>query len=630
MAADDSIVLGIDLGTTFSAMAHVNRWGKPEIITNAEGFPTTPSVVHFYDRDACVVGDEAVKMVVIDPDNVVRFIKRSMGEENFTLEFHGKQYTPQEISALVLRKLKDDAEELTAEQIVDAVVTVPAYFNSAQRGATAEAGEIAGLNVLSIINEPTAAAIAYGLDRIGGRRKLLVFDLGGGTFDVTVMEIRGTKLTTIASDGNAELGGKDWDDRLLNHVAEKFYEKFQLDPRDDPAPYQELYERCLHAKISLSTKKRAVIPVNFRGNRMVVPIERELFEDLTRDLVQQCEDTANIVLEKARLRWADLDDVLLVGGSTRMPMIRGLLVQLADRDPATTVNPDECVALGAALAGVFRHRPEHPALQVKRKVMQDRARELEEEERRERESLYQEPPVSPGSGLVSGLDTGSDDTETSVVRTDAPRRAAAVGLAYGGHVAEQAVKQGRSSAEDTFPPQLRGKPEDDAEQPTEPSYSPLTQAHDRRPDGQMWELPPVEIQDATTHPLGIIVLDKQRRERVVELVPEGTPLPHEYRGRFAYAYENMTAVRVEVTEGVGGSREEVAVIGKVELTGLPPRPRGTPIEVTYAYGVDQILQVRVIDVETGKSREGIIRLQGSMTAGQMADARARNERMAVD
>ncbi len=608
MAGDDSIVLGIDLGTTFSAMAHVNRWGKPEIITNAEGFPTTPSVVHFYDHDACVVGDEAVKMVVIDPDNVIRFIKRSMGEESFTLEFYGKTYTPQEISALVLRKLKDDAEELTGEEIRDAVVTVPAYFNSAQRGATAEAGQIAGLNVLSIINEPTAAAIAYGLDRIGGKRKLLVFDLGGGTFDVTVMEIRGTKLTTIASDGNAELGGKDWDDRLLNYVAERFYEKFQVDPRDDAAPYQELYERCLHAKISLSTKRRAVVPVNFRGNRMVVPVERELFDDLSRDLVQQCEDTANIVLDKARLRWNELDDVLLVGGSTRMPMIRDLLVRLSGKEPAENVNPDECVALGAALAGVFRHRPEHPALQIKRRAMQERARELEETE-----------PTGPERSERA-------DTDRPAARSEAPR-AAAIGLAYGGHVAEQAMRDRGPNAPNTFPPDSS---DDSDEQDTAPAYSPLAQAVDRRPDGQMWELPPVEIRDATTHPLGIIVLDKERKERVVELVPEGTPLPHEYRGRFAYAYENMTAVRVEVTEGVGNNRDEVAVIGKVELTGLPPRPRGTPIEVVYSYGVEQILEVRVIDVETGKSREGLIRLQGSMSSDQVAEARARNQRMAVD
>jgi molecular chaperone DnaK len=619
MGSEDEIVLGIDLGTTFSAMAHVNRWGKPEIITNAEGFATTPSVIHFYDRDACVVGDEAVKMVVIDPDNVVRFIKRNMGEESFSLEFYGKTYTPQEISALILRKMRDDAEELTGETIRDAVVTVPAYFNSAQRGATAEAGQIAGLNVLSIINEPTAAAIAYGLDRIGGRRKLLVFDLGGGTFDVTVMEIRGTKLTTISSDGNAELGGKDWDDRLLNHVAEKFYEKYQLDPRDDPAPYQELYERCLHAKISLSTKKRAVIPVNYRGNRMVVPVERQLFESLTADLLQQCEDTSNIVLEKARLLWSELDDVLLVGGSTRMPAVRSLLTRLSSREPAANVNPDECVALGAGLAGVFRHRPDHPALQMKRKAMADRARELEKEEQaRQQEGgpLYVENEESP-------LEPDSGPTEPPSAREEGPR-AAAIGLAYGGHVAQEAMEQAADKGAWDSGEFGAAKPVDKDE------IKAVGQAFDRRIDGKMWDLPPVEIRDCTTHPLGIIVLDKQRQERVVELVPEGTPLPHDYKGRFAYAYENMTAVRVEVTEGVGDQRDEVAVIGKVELTGLPPRPRGTPIEVIYAYGVDQILSVRVIDVETGKSREGIIRLQGSMSADQVRDARSRNQQMAVD
>src|SRR5688500_6275666 len=206
---DLDVVLGIDLGTTFSAMAIVNEHGKPEIIANSEGFPTTPSIVHFYDEDACVVGEEAVKMVVIDPENVVRFIKRHMGEEDFTLEFFGRAYTPQEVSALILRKLKEDAEEALGREIKDAVVTVPADFHSAQRGATAEAGAIAGLNVRSIISVRTAAALAYGLGRTGGSRKLLDLDLGGGTYDVPVMEIKGTRLSTIASDGNAELGGKD-------------------------------------------------------------------------------------------------------------------------------------------------------------------------------------------------------------------------------------------------------------------------------------------------------------------------------------------------------------------------------------------------------------------------------------
>jgi len=572
--ADDAkeIVLGIDLGTTFSAMSLVNDYGKPEIITNAEGFSTTPSVVHFYDDDACVVGEEAVKMVVIDPENVVRFIKRHMGEEDFALEFFGRAYTPQEISALILRKLKEDAEELLGREVKDAVITVPAYFHSAQRGATAEAGAIAGLNVLSIINEPTAAAIAYGLDRIGGQRKLLVLDLGGGTFDVTVMEIDGTRLSTLASDGNAELGGKDWDDRLLNHVAEQFFEKFQTDPRDDAAPYQELYERCLHAKISLSSKPRAVIPVNYRGNRMAVPVNRELFESITADLVQQCEDTANIVLEKAKLAWPDLDDVLLVGGSTRMPMVRNMLERLAGKPPAKGVNPDECVALGAALAGVFRHRPNHPALRQKREAIKRKAA-----------ATKPKPKPKPRA-------------------PDKPR-GAVIGLAYGGHAAQEAAQA--LSAD--LPTGMDGLDED-----------------------QGGLLPPVIIEDATTHPLGIIVLDKKRQERVVELIAEGTKLPHEFKGRFAYAYENMTAVRVEVTEGTGRYRDEVTVIGKVELTGLPPRPRGTPIEVIYRYGVDQILKVEVVDVQSGVSRALDIRFQGGMTTDQVDAARSRNREMIVD
>ncbi len=570
--SDDAkeIVLGIDLGTTFSAMSLVNDYGKPEIITNAEGFSTTPSVVHFYDDDACVVGEEAVKMVVIDPENVVRFIKRHMGEEDFTLEFFGRAYTPQEISALILRKLKEDAEERFGVEVKDAVVTVPAYFHSAQRGATAEAGAIAGLNVLSIINEPTAAAIAYGLDRIGGSRKLLVLDLGGGTFDVTVMEIDGTRLSTLASDGNAELGGKDWDDRLLNHVAEQFFDKFQTDPRDDAAPYQELYERCLHAKISLSTKPRAVIPVNYRGNRMAVPVDRELFEDLTADLVQQCEDTANIVLEKAKLQWSDLDDVLLVGGSTRMPMVRNMLERLAGKPPADGVNPDECVALGAALAGVFRHRPNHPALRQKREAIK-------------RKAAAHKPTPKPKP-------------------PERKPRGAVIGLAYGGHAAQEAAEQ---LANDALSADLPG-------------------------DDGPGVLPQVTIEDATTHPLGIIVLDKKRQERVVELIAEGTKLPYEFKGRFAYAYENMTAVRVEVTEGAGGYRDEVTVIGKVELTGLPPRPRGTPIEVIYRYGVDQILKVEVVDVQSGVSRALDIRFQGGMTSDQVDAARSRNREMIVD
>jgi molecular chaperone DnaK (HSP70) len=608
MADGSDIVLGIDLGTTFSAMAYVNAYGRPEIIPNADGHRTTPSVVHFFDEDGVVVGEEAVKMCVLEPEHVVRFIKRSMGEEDFTLEFFGRVYTPQEVSALILRKLKEDAEEALGVEVRDAVITVPAYFNSAQRGATAEAGAIAGLHVLSIINEPTSAAIAYGLDKLGAERTLLVFDLGGGTFDVTVMRVEGNALVTLASDGNAELGGKDWDDRLVDHVAERFVQEHNTDPRDEPSAFQELYERCLSAKISLSTKDRTLVPVNFRGRRSAIEVTRDLFESLTSDLVQQCVDTTNLVLEKAALSFSNIDDVLLVGGATRMPMIRRALTTAAAKDPVADINPDECVALGAALAGVFRHRPDHPALQNARPEKPRPPAPV---------SATAEPPRR-----VSGP-TPSTAGASATFGGSPPRRpvsAAAIGLADGGSFSSQmdAISPFQSGP---LPVDISTTPGGETPVQPEPG-SPI--------DQPVYALPgDVEIRDATTHPLGIVVLDRNRQERVVELIPEGTPLPHEFHGRFAYAYENMRAVRVEVTEGHGSYRDEVTVIGKVELTGLPPRPRGTPIDVIYRYGVDQILSVQVIDVETGQSREVKIRFAGGLDGAELDAARSRNRQIRV-
>ncbi len=547
--ADDGIILGIDLGTTFSAMAYVDKHGKPVLLPNAEGQSTTPSVIHFDDQNNWVVGEEAMKMVVVDALNCVRFVKRNMGEPEFSMEFYGQSHTPQELSAIILRKMKADAEEALGFEVTDAVITVPAYFNSAQRGATAEAGQLAGFNVLSIINEPTAAAIGYGLERVGQRRTLLVFDLGGGTFDVTVMEIQGTTLRTIASDGNAELGGKDWDDRLLNYTAEQFAARFGIDPRDEPQPYQELYERCLYAKIALSSKPKSVIPVNYQGHRTVVPISREEFESLTRDLVDQCSDTCALVLEKAKMRWSDVDDVLLAGGSTRMPMIQQMLRRLSGKEPVAGVNPDECVALGASLAAVFRHRPKHPAIQTWRRSLAGKTR----------------PPTMSGS--TSSENAPTINSEMSV------------------------------------------------EASTHPTEAPTS----RIPLG----LPGVRITDVASHPLGIVVLDASLRERIVTLIPQYTPLPCEKRGRFAYAYDNMTAVRVEVTEGLGERRDEVMVVGEVILDNLPPRPRGTPIEVVYRYNVNGILEVDVTDVETRQTRRAAIQLKGGMDPAALEASRQR-------
>ncbi|MFH1465981.1 MAG: Hsp70 family protein [Pseudomonadota bacterium] len=548
-AREEQVILGIDLGTTFSAMAIVDRFGRPAVIMGSDGGPTTPSVVYFFDSDAYVVGQEAVKMVVADPTNVARFVKRSMGEEDFSLEYFGQSYTPQELSAIILRHLKNDAEEFLGHPVNRAVISVPAYFNAAQRAATAEAGAIAGLEVLSIINEPTAAAIAYGLDRLGGSHDFLVFDLGGGTFDVTIMRIEGHTLRAMATDGNAELGGKDWDDRLVSHVAEAFVARYGVDPRDDPQPYQEVYERCLAAKLALSTQPRAVIPVNHRGRRMAVTISAPEYTELCRDLLDQCSTTCELVLEKAGLTWRDLDDVVLVGGATRMPMIHDELRRRWGRAPNSELNPDECVALGAALAAVYRHQSDHPAF----------------------------------SGLkrVTLLD------EISQPSLDGP------------------------------------SPEGYAEAPTDP---PERRATETDPEGVVVALPGLTITDIATHPLGIIVLDASLRERIVELIPEGTPLPTEQRGRFAYAYDNMTAVRVQITEGHGISRDEVMVIGDVILDLLPPRPRGTPIDVVYRYTADQILEVDIIDVETRASRSATISLRGGLGPERVAKAKAHMNR----
>ena len=353
-------LVGIDLGTTFSAISYIDEFDKPQIIANQEGKATTPSVVNFYDGATFVVGDEAVNRLLAYPDNTISFIKRRIGEDNFKVSLHGKDYTPQEISALILKKLKRDAESYFQNkgqdvEVKDAVITVPAYFGMPQKGATKEAGELAGLNVLMIINEPTAAALAFGMNNLGKDQKVFVFDLGGGTFDVTILEIKGNDINMLASDGNPELGGKDWDDLLVEYCSKQFKGTHGEDPQDDPNSYQELYERVLKAKISLSKLPKAQIQVSHAGKRENIEITREQFEQFAVDRLAECKDLSVRVLEKANLTWTDIDTVLLVGGSTYMPMVRNLVKEISGKEPSTEVNPDQCVAIGAAFQARYQH-----------------------------------------------------------------------------------------------------------------------------------------------------------------------------------------------------------------------------------------------------------------------------------
>lgn len=350
-------VVGIDLGTTFSAIAHVNEYGQPEIIPDPESDRITPSVIMFDEDSLIAVGKIAKQNAVAVPKQIVEFVKREMGKskEEYFGEFDGKKYSAEELSALILQKLKQDAEARLATEITDAVITVPAYFRDAEREATRNAGKIAGLNVLQVLNEPTAAALAYGLDQLGSDQNVFVFDLGGGTFDVTVMRVFGSRIEMIATHGNHRLGGKDWDDKIITYVAQMFASEHGEDPLQDDHAYQDIQLRAISAKEELSKRKRARIACNYNGKSSHVELTRAKFEELTHDLVEECRGLCEMVLIEGDMTWDDIDIVLLVGGSTRMPMVQEMIANISGKEiNPQEVNPDEVVALGAAIQGTLR------------------------------------------------------------------------------------------------------------------------------------------------------------------------------------------------------------------------------------------------------------------------------------
>ena len=349
-----SKIVGIDLGTTFSAVAQVNDNGIAELIPNEAGDRVTPSVV-FHDEGEFVVGDYARQNAVAEPEGIVEFVKREMGRPvtDFWREFGGRRYSAEEISAEILKALKREAEERIGARITGAVITVPAYFNDSERQATIRAGELAGLEVHRIVNEPTAAALAYGMHRRGETSRVLVFDLGGGTFDVTIMEVAGREMNILATNGDHRLGGKDWDDRIILHLAERFEGEHGENPLQELSAYQELQGRAVQAKIQLSSLTRAVVVIHHGGKSLRLQLTRQEFEAMTSDLVERCRSLVEVVLREAELKREQIDTVLLVGGSTRLPMIRAMLAEHFGKAPDTSVNPDEAVAVGAAVMGAL-------------------------------------------------------------------------------------------------------------------------------------------------------------------------------------------------------------------------------------------------------------------------------------
>lgn len=362
MNASSSQPVGIDLGTTFSAVAYLDRSGIPQTTMNMEGDLSTPSVVYF-DENEAVVGKEAVKAAAYEPEAVAQYAKRDMGKPAYNRPIRGVELPPEVIQAAVLQKLKEDAE-LRLGEVQDVVITVPAFFNEPRRKATMDAGRLAGLNVVDIINEPTAAAIAYGVKagfvsgagQVQRRETILVYDLGGGTFDVTLMELDGSVYTALATDGDVQLGGIDWDRRIGDHVADTFVEQLGVDPRQDQAGFQALLQEAEDAKRALSSRRNITIRYSHQGRRIQVVLTREEFESLTSDLLQRTMFTVEKLLRDAKRNWADLTRILLVGGSTRMPMVQQALEEQSGMKVDRSLSPDEAVAHGAALyAGFLQH-----------------------------------------------------------------------------------------------------------------------------------------------------------------------------------------------------------------------------------------------------------------------------------
>ncbi|MDZ7746995.1 MAG: molecular chaperone DnaK [Halobacteriales archaeon] len=348
-------ILGIDLGTTNSAFA-VMEGNDPEIIVNGEGDRTTPSVVAFTDDDERLVGKPAKNQAVQNPEHTIASIKRHMGDEDYTVDIDGEEYTPEQISAMILQKIKRDAEEYLGDDIEKAVITVPAYFNDRQRQATKDAGEIAGFEVERIVNEPTAAAMAYGLDDETDQ-SVLVYDLGGGTFDVSVLDLGGGVYEVVATNGDNSLGGDDWDEAIIEYLADEFEAEHGIDLREDRQALQRLTEAAEEAKVELSSRKETTITLPFIAADDSGPkdleqkLSRAKFESLTTDLIDRTVEPTQQALSDAGYSASDIDEVILVGGSTRMPQVQEKVEEVTGQEPKKNVNPDEAVALGAAIQG---------------------------------------------------------------------------------------------------------------------------------------------------------------------------------------------------------------------------------------------------------------------------------------
>ena len=344
-------VFGIDLGTTYSCIAYVDETGRATVVNNSEGTNTTPSVVNFASPSQVVVGQVAKENAVIDPDNTISLVKTLMGKTDFAISYNGEDKSPEEVSAYILRKVAEDAAKMLDTEVRDVVITCPAYFGTAERTATKNAGIIAGLNVLEVISEPTAAALYYGCAREQEEKTILVFDLGGGTFDVTIMNISSEKIEVICSDGNHELGGKDWDEAVMRYLAEEFISQTGFDGEFDEYAQRDMRLKAEKAKQQLTSRDQVPVMLDAAGLRARINLTREKFDEITSALLGEAIEKTESAIDVAKEKGYNIDEILLVGGSTRMPQVTKAIVDRFGMEPKI-LDPDEAVAKGAAIHAV--------------------------------------------------------------------------------------------------------------------------------------------------------------------------------------------------------------------------------------------------------------------------------------